>query len=81
MIIKHLRNNHKEVLEKFKVKASDRTYQVRERNALSTSFCLCSCSSPPNEAPFVSGKNTCKQPYFTGHSPTAILDLSALRNT
>ena len=26
MIIKDLRNNHKEVLEKFKVKASDRTY-------------------------------------------------------
>jgi len=26
MIIKDLRNNHKEVLEQFKVKASDRTY-------------------------------------------------------
>ncbi|MCW3111181.1 MAG: hypothetical protein JWQ09_5687 [Segetibacter sp.] len=36
MIIKDLRNNHKEVLEKFKVKANDRTYQIWERNALST---------------------------------------------
>ena len=31
MIIKDLRNNHKEVLETFKVKASDRTYQIWER--------------------------------------------------
>ena len=38
MIIKDLRNNHAEVLEKFKVKASDRTYQIWERNALSTSL-------------------------------------------
>jgi putative transposase len=38
MIIKDLRNNHKEVLEKFKVKASDRTCQIWERNALSTSL-------------------------------------------
>ena len=38
MIIKDLRNNHKEVLETFKVKASDRTYQIWERNALSTSL-------------------------------------------
>jgi REP element-mobilizing transposase RayT len=38
MIIKDLRNNHKEVLEKFKVKASDRTYQIWERNALSISL-------------------------------------------
>ncbi|MDB5247327.1 MAG: hypothetical protein JWQ40_1721 [Segetibacter sp.] len=34
---KDLRNNHKEVPEKFKIKASDRTYQIWERNALSTS--------------------------------------------
>ena len=33
MIIKDLRNNHKEVLEKFRVKASDPTYQIWERNA------------------------------------------------
>lgn len=38
MIIKDLRNNHKEVLEQFMVKASDRTYQIWERNALSTSL-------------------------------------------
>ena len=38
MIIKDLRNNHKEVLEKFKDLASDRTYQIWERNALSTSL-------------------------------------------
>ena len=38
MIIKDLRNNHIEVLEKFKVKASDRTYQIWERNALSVSL-------------------------------------------
>ncbi len=38
MIIKDLRNNHKEVLEIFRVKASDRTYQIWERNALSTSL-------------------------------------------
>ena len=38
MIIKDLRNNHKEVLEKFRVKASDRTYQIWERNALSVSL-------------------------------------------
>jgi putative transposase len=38
MIIKDLRNNHKEVLEKFRVKAGDRTYQIWERNALSTSL-------------------------------------------
>ncbi len=38
MIIKDLRNNHQEVLEIFKVKASDRKYQVWERNALSVSL-------------------------------------------
>ena len=38
MIIKDLRNNHKEVLEKFFVKASDRKYQIWERNALSVSL-------------------------------------------
>lgn len=38
MIIKDLRNNHKEVLEKFRVKASDRKYQIWERNALSVSL-------------------------------------------
>jgi len=35
MIIKDLRNNHNEVLEKFRVKASDRAFQIWERNALS----------------------------------------------
>ena len=38
MIIKDLRNNHKEVLEKFLVKATDRKYQIWERNALSVSL-------------------------------------------
>ncbi len=38
MIIKDLRNNHNEVLGKFKVKASDRTYPIWERNALSNSL-------------------------------------------
>ncbi len=38
MIIKDLRNNHKEVLETFKVKASDLRYQIWERNALSASI-------------------------------------------
>ena len=38
MIIKDLRNNHEVVLEKFRVKASDRTYQIWERNALSVSL-------------------------------------------
>jgi REP element-mobilizing transposase RayT len=38
MIIKDLRNNHKEVLERFKVKDSNRIYQIWERNALSTSL-------------------------------------------
>jgi len=38
MIIKDLRNNHKEVLEKFRVNASDRKYQIWERNALSISL-------------------------------------------
>jgi len=38
MIIKDLRNSHKEVLEKFRVKASDRKYQIWERNALSISL-------------------------------------------
>src|SRR4051794_13080346 len=34
MIIKDLRNNHQRVLAIFKVMASDRKYQVWERNAL-----------------------------------------------
>ena len=38
MIIKDLRNNHPEVLEIFKVKASDRKHHVWERNALSVSL-------------------------------------------
>ncbi len=38
MIIKDLRNNHKDVLEKFRVKAGDRTFQIWERNALSVSL-------------------------------------------
>ncbi|HEX8334087.1 MAG TPA: hypothetical protein VF622_15815 [Segetibacter sp.] len=38
MIIKDLRNNHKEVLEMFRVKASDRKYQIWERNPLSISL-------------------------------------------
>jgi REP element-mobilizing transposase RayT len=38
MIIKDLRNSHKEVLEKFRVKTSDRKYQIWERNALSISL-------------------------------------------
>ncbi len=38
MILKDLRNNHKEVLEKFRVEANDRTYQIWERNALSVSL-------------------------------------------
>jgi REP element-mobilizing transposase RayT len=38
MVTKDLRSNHKEVLETFKVKASDRRYQIWERNALSTSL-------------------------------------------
>jgi hypothetical protein len=38
MIIKYLRNNHKKVLEKFRVKASDRKYEIWERNALSVSL-------------------------------------------
>ena len=37
MIIKDLRNNH-QVLEIFKVKASDRKYQIWERNPLSVSL-------------------------------------------
>ena len=38
MTIKDLRNNHKEVLEIFIVKASDRKYQVWERKPLSISL-------------------------------------------
>ncbi len=38
MIIEDLRTNHKEVLEMFKVKASDRKHQIWERNALSVSL-------------------------------------------
>jgi putative transposase len=38
MIIKDLRNNHQAVLDKFLVKASDRKYQVWERNSLSVSL-------------------------------------------
>ncbi|HKG69365.1 MAG TPA: hypothetical protein VKA92_10895 [Segetibacter sp.] len=38
MTIKDLRNNHKEVLEIFRVKASDRKYQVWERKPLSISL-------------------------------------------
>ena len=38
MIIKDLRNNHQEVLGIFKVKASDRKYQIWERNPLSVSL-------------------------------------------
>lgn len=38
LIIKDLRNNHKEVLEMFRVKASDRKYQRWERNRLSVSL-------------------------------------------
>ena len=38
MLIKDLRNNHQEVLEIFKVKASDRKYQIWERNPLSVSL-------------------------------------------
>ena len=38
MIIKELRNNHPKVLEKFLVKASDRKYQIWERNPLSISL-------------------------------------------
>ncbi len=38
MIIKDLRNNHQEVLEIFKVKASDRKYQIWERKPLSISL-------------------------------------------
>lgn len=37
-IIKDLRNNHQKVLELFEVKASDRKYQIWERNALSVSL-------------------------------------------
>ena len=40
MIIKDLRNNHQKVLEIFKVKASDRKYQIWERNLLSVSLWL-----------------------------------------
>ena len=40
MIIKDLRNNHQEVLEIFKVKASDRKYQIWERKPLSVSLWL-----------------------------------------
>ena len=38
MIIKDLRNHHQAVLEIFKVKASDRGYQIWERNALRVSL-------------------------------------------
>ena len=38
MIIKDLRNQHPAVLESFLVKASDRTYQVWERNPLSVAL-------------------------------------------
>ena len=38
MIIKDLRNNHQEVLEIFKVKASERKYQIWERNPFSVSL-------------------------------------------
>ena len=38
IIIKDLRNNHKEVLERFRVNAADRVYQIWERNALSVSL-------------------------------------------
>ena len=38
MTIKDLRNNYKEVLEIFRVKASDRKYQVWERKPLSISL-------------------------------------------
>ncbi len=38
MIIKDLRNHHTAVLEKFLVKASDRKYQIWERNPLSISL-------------------------------------------
>jgi len=38
MIIKDLRNNHQKVLEIFKVKASDRKYQIWERKPLSISL-------------------------------------------
>jgi len=38
IIIKDLRNNHQEVLEIFKVKASDRKYQIWERKPLSISL-------------------------------------------
>ena len=38
MIIKELRNNHPKVLEKFLIKASDRKYQIWERNPLSISL-------------------------------------------
>jgi putative transposase len=38
MMIKELRNNHPQVLEKFAVKASDRTHQVWQRRPLSISL-------------------------------------------
>ena len=38
MIIKDLRNNHTKVLEQFLVKASDRKYQIWERNPLSVAL-------------------------------------------
>jgi len=38
MIIKDFRNNYKEVLERFRVNANDRTYQIWKRNALSVSI-------------------------------------------
>jgi len=37
MIIKDLRSNRKKVFEKFRVNASDRKYQIWERNVLSVS--------------------------------------------
>ncbi len=40
IIIKDLRNDHKEVLETFRVIASDLKYQIWERNLLSISLCL-----------------------------------------
>jgi REP element-mobilizing transposase RayT len=38
MIIKDVRNNHQGVLELFRVNATDRKYQIWERNALSVSL-------------------------------------------
>src|SRR4028119_2147259 len=38
MIMKDLRNNHQEILEIFTVNASDRKYQIWERNPLSISL-------------------------------------------